>query len=136
MFLKITASYAGDDRVELVHGPSGNKMFTDLPVDNGGRGRTFSPTDLAASSVASCILTIMAKVAERDGIKFEGAAIEIGKTMQEAPRRIAKLSGLITLPAGLTPVQKEKILACVQACPVSRSLHPEVKVEFKLKERL
>ena len=132
----ISASYIGDNQVELTHGPSGNKLVTDLPADNGGRGRTFSPTDLAASAVASCVLTIMAKMAERDGIKFEGASIEIEKFMRENPRRISKLAGAITLPAGLTPEQREKLLACVKACPVSRSLRPDIKVELKLKKEL
>lgn len=131
MAVKITAVYSGDDRVELTHGPTGSKLVTDLPPDNGGRGRNFSPTDLSAASVASCILTIMAKVAERDGIKFEGASIEIEKHMQENPRRIAKLIGHITLPAGLEPKQREKLLACVKACPVSRSLLPEIPIELK-----
>ena len=111
-------------------------MLTDLPVDNGGRGRTFSPTDLAGASIASCVLTIMAKMAERDGIKFESASIEIEKRMQENPRRISKLTGAITLPAGLKHGQREKLLACVKACPVSRSLHPDIKVELKLKREL
>ncbi len=130
MSFKINAEYIGDDQVELTHGLSGNKMVTDLPPDNGGRGRTFSPTDLAAASVASCVLSIMAKLAAREGIKFEGTSLEIEKHMQENPRRIAKLTGLIKLPAGLSPVQREKMLACVKACPVSRSLHPDIKLEF------
>lgn len=131
MPLKINAVYAGDDQVELTHGPSGSRLLTDLPVDNGGRGRTFSPTDLAAASVASCVLSIMAKLAAREGIKFEGASIEIEKHMQESPRRIARLAGVVKLPPGLTPLQREKLMACVKACPVSRSLHPDVALELK-----
>ena len=130
MSVKITASYSGDDRVELSHGPTGEKIITDLPPDNGGRGRAFSPTDLAAASVASCVLTIMAKAAESDGLDFSGASIEIEKQMTENPRRISALKGLIRLPSGLTERQREKLMACVKACPVSRSLHPEVKVEL------
>lgn len=130
MSTKISAVYSGDDKVELTHGPSGNKLVTDLPADNGGKGRTFSPTDLAAASVASCILTIMAKMAAREGIAFEGAAIEIEKHMQENPRRISKLAGTVTLPAGITAGQREKLLACIKACPVSRSLHPDIKMDF------
>ncbi|PKM97657.1 MAG: osmotically inducible protein OsmC [Elusimicrobia bacterium HGW-Elusimicrobia-3] len=131
MGFKISAEYAGDDRVELTHGLSGDKMFTDLPPDNGGRGRTFSPTDLAAASVASCVLTIMAKIAERNGIDFKGSSFEIEKHMQENPRRIARLTGVITLPPELDPVQREKLLAAVRACPVSRSLHPDIALEFE-----
>lgn len=133
MAFKISAEYIGDDKVELTHGLSGDKMVTDLPPDNGGRGRTFSPTDLAAASVASCVLTIMAKLAERDGINFKGASFEIEKHMQEGPRRIAKLTGTITLPAGLEPKQREKVLAAIKACPVSRSLHPDIKLEFEIR---
>ena len=131
MGFKISAEYTGDDRVELTHGLSGNKIVTDLPPDNGGRGRTFSPTDLAAASVASCVLTIMAKIAERHGLDFKGASFEIEKHMQENPRRIARLTGVITLPPGLDPAQREKILAAVRACPVSRSLHPDIALEFE-----
>ena len=133
MSFKINAEYIGDDRVELTHGLSGNKMRTDLPPDNGGKGRTFSPTDLTAASVASCVLTIMAKLAQREGIKFEGASIEIEKHMQENPRRIARLSGTVTLPGGITALQREKLLACMKACPVSRSLHPDIKLEFEFR---
>ncbi|MBI5744693.1 MAG: OsmC family protein [Elusimicrobia bacterium] len=133
MSFKINAVYSGDGQVELVHALSGSKLVTDLPPDNGGKGRTFSPTDLAAASVASCVLTIMAKLAEREGINFFGAAFEIEKHMQENPRRIARLTGVITLPAGLEPKQREKLLACVKACPVSRSLHPDIKLEFEFR---
>lgn len=131
MEFKIGAVYAGDQQVELTHGLSGHKMKTDLPPDNGGQGRTFSPTDLLTASIASCVLTIMAKVAERDGIKFEGASFEVEKHMQDNPRRVARLTGVLTLPPGLTPQQREKLLACVKACPVSRSLHPDIKLEFE-----
>jgi len=133
MEFKISAVYSGDGQVELTHGLSGSKMLTDLPPDNGGRGRTFSPTDLAAASVASCVLTIMAKMAEREGVKFEGASFEVEKHMQENPRRIAGLTGLITLPHGLDAEQRKKLLACVKACPVSRSLHPDIKLDFKVR---
>jgi len=132
MSFKICAEYIGDDRVELTHGLSGSKLLTDLPPDNGGRGRTFSPTDLTAASVASCVLSIMSKLAAREGIKFEGASFEIEKHMRENPRRIDRLSGTIKLPPGLTPAQRGKMLACVKACPVSRSLHPDIELDFKL----
>lgn len=133
MAFKINAVYAGDDQVELTHGASGNKLRTDLPPDNGGRGRTFSPTDLTTASVASCVLSIMAKLAAREGIKFEGASMEIEKHMQESPRRIAALTGTVTLPAGITALQREKLIACLKACPVSRSLHPDIKLEFEFR---
>ena len=133
MGVKTKAVYIGDQRVELTHGPSGERIFTDLPVDNGGRGRTFSPTDLFACSLASCILTIMAKVAERDGVQLQGASIEIEKRMQESPRRVAAFTGIITLPAGLPESERVKLAECVKACPVHKSLHPEIEVELEVR---
>jgi putative redox protein len=130
MSIKIKAHYAGDDTVELEHGPSGKKIVTDLPADNGGRGRTFSPTDLLAASLSSCILTIMAKAAEKDGLDLKGAAVEVEKEMQASPRRVARFAGRITLPRHLTPEQKERLKAFIKACPVSGSLHPDVKVDL------
>ncbi|OGS48613.1 MAG: hypothetical protein A3J79_11360 [Elusimicrobia bacterium RIFOXYB2_FULL_62_6] len=134
MAVKITATYAGDKQVELRHGPSGNALLTDLPADSAGKGRTFSPTDLLASSLASCILTIMAGVAERDGIQFEGASIEVEKHMQENPRRVARFACVVSFPGKLDERMQAKLLACVKACPVHRSLHPDVKVEFTINE--
>ena len=131
MAVKISAAYIGDDKVELTHGPSGSKIVTDLPPDNGGRGRSFSPTDLTAASVAACVLSIMSKLAAREKIKFEGASFEIEKHMQEDPRRIAGFSGTIKLPPGISAAQRAKLLACVKTCPVSRSLLPDIKMEFK-----
>ncbi|HOW89183.1 MAG TPA: OsmC family protein [Elusimicrobiales bacterium] len=134
MGVKIEAVYVGDQRVELTHGPSGERISTDLPEDNGGRGRTFSPTDLFACSLASCVLTIMAKVAERDGTDLKGASIEIEKSMGEGPRRITALTGTITLPAGITAAERARLAESVKACPVHRSLHPDIKVEFDLRD--
>jgi len=85
MSVKIKALYMGDDTVELEHGPSGRKIVTDLPVDNGGKGRTFSPTDLLAAALSSCILTIMAKAAAKDHLDLKGATVEVEKDMQSSP---------------------------------------------------
>ena len=130
MSVKIKAQYLGDDTVELEHGPSGKKMVTDLPVDNGGRGRTFSPTDLLAASLSSCILTIMSMAAKKDNLDLKGATVEVEKEMQTNPRRVARFMGRITLPAHVTGPQKEKLKAYIKACPVGGSLHPDVKVDL------
>jgi len=130
MSVKIKARYMGDDTVELEHGPSGNKIVTDLPVDNGGRGRTFSPTDLLAAALSSCILSIMAKASAKDHLDLKGATVEVEKEMQSNPRRVARFMGRITLPAQVTGPQKEKLKAYIKACPVGGSLHPDVKVEL------
>ncbi|MDD5627955.1 MAG: OsmC family protein [Elusimicrobia bacterium] len=130
MSVKITARYLGDDTVELEHGPSGQKILTDLPVDNGGRGRTFSPTDLLAASLSSCILTIMAKAARKESLDLSGAAVEVEKEMQASPRRVARFVGRITLPSRFSADQKERLKAFIKACPVAGSLHPDVKVDL------
>ena len=130
MGVMIKAQYLGDDTVELEHGPSGKKIVTDLPVDNGGQGRTFSPTDLLAASLSSCILTIMSMAAKKDNLDLKGATIEVEKEMQSSPRRVARFMGRITLPAHLTAPQKEKLKAYIKACPVHGSLHPDVKVDL------
>jgi putative redox protein len=130
MSVKIKARFMGDDTVELEHGPSGKKIVTDLPADNGGRGRTFSPTDLLAASLSSCILTIMSLAGKKDGLDLTGAAVEVDKEMQASPRRVARFVGRISLPAHVTAAQKEKLKACIKACPVSGSLHPDVKVDL------
>jgi uncharacterized OsmC-like protein len=130
MAVKIKARYIGDDTVELEHGPSGKKIVTDLPEDNGGKGRTFSPTDLLAASLSSCILTIMSKAAIRDGLDLKGASVEVEKEMQASPRRVARFMGRIVLPAHFTAAQKDRLKAFIKACPVGGSLHPDVKVEL------
>jgi putative redox protein len=130
MSVKIKAQYIGDDTVELEHGPSGKKILTDLPVDNGGQGRTFSPTDLLAAALSSCILTIMAKAAKKDNLELKGAFVEVEKEMQASPRRVARFFGRIALPAHVTPAQKERLKAFIKACPVGGSLHPDVKVDL------
>jgi putative redox protein len=134
MSVQIKARFVGDFQVELGHGPSGNRQLTDLPVDNGGKGRTFSPTDLFAGSLASCILTIMAKAVEKDGIVLDGAEIVVEKEMSAAPpRRIGRIFGVVTLPACVPEAALPKLKACVQACPVHRSLHPDLQVELEFR---
>ncbi|MBI5210601.1 MAG: OsmC family protein [Elusimicrobia bacterium] len=131
MGVETIARYAGDFRVELVHGPTGERVVTDLPADNGGKGRGFSPTDLMAASLASCILTIMAKAVEADGTDLKGASIKVVKHMKDKPRMIGSFALKLELPAGLSEKSRTKLLACVAACPVHRSLHPDIKVELE-----
>ena len=98
----ITCRYDGGLRCGAVHGPSGSALSTDAPLDNQGKGECFSPTDLIATSLATCLLTIMGIVAERHGWPLEGAAARVEKTMSsDAPRRISQLEVWIELPAGL-----------------------------------
>ncbi|MBQ7907923.1 MAG: OsmC family protein [Elusimicrobiaceae bacterium] len=125
---KILSTYIGDGKTTLTHEPTGAQIQTDLPPDNGGKGRLFSPTDLLASAFASCILTIMGKMAERNGEKLEGACIEIEKVMAQNPRRIGEFILHITFPPYFTPSQKQRYLGAVQACPVHQTLREDIKI--------
>jgi putative redox protein len=125
----IDVVYQGRLRCEATHGPSGETLMTDAPLDNHGRGEFFSPTDLVATALATCIPTIMAIYAEREGISLEGLRIGVDKIMTSAPpRRIARCELSITMPAGLSPNQRKALENCVQNCPVRRSMHPEVEL--------
>jgi len=126
----IRARYLGDAQVEVEHGPTGHRLVTDLPPDNGGKGRTFSPTDHLVVSTSSCILTIMAELAHREGVDLAGATLDLEKEMTSAPRRVSRLAGTVRLPPGVPPDLKPKLVACIRACPVSRSLHPDLDLDI------
>ena len=124
----ITCTYTGDGGTELVHGPTGSTIQTDLPPDNGGKGRRFSPTDLLASAFAACVLSIMGKMAAARKEDFKGARVEIEKIMAQNPRRVGEFVLNITFPAHFTPEQKKFYQTAVNACPVHQTLREDVKV--------
>lgn len=123
--------YQGEKHCLLTHGPSGSTIETDAPKDNNGKGERFSPTDLVGAALASCVLTTMAIVAERDGVPFAGASAEVEKHMVADPRRIGALPLRITLPASLSPEQRKKLEYIATHCPVHASLHPDLKIDVK-----
>jgi uncharacterized OsmC-like protein len=124
--------YKGDLRTEAVHLSSGNAIVTDAPVDNQGKGEAFSPTDLVATALASCMLTIMGIVAKRDGIEIEGATAEVEKIMSQSPRRIGEIRIRLIFKDSLDDMDREKLERAARTCPVSGSLHDEVReiIEF------
>jgi uncharacterized OsmC-like protein len=129
--VKISIDYTGGLHCTARHGPSGATLETDAPVDNQGKGESFSPTDLVATALGSCMATIMGIYARRKGIALEGMRIEVSKEMTAAaPRKIARLAVEIWMPAGLArdPALEQAALTC----PVHHSLHPDVEkpVEF------
>lgn len=127
---KILSVYKGDDTVENIHLMTGEKILTDLPPDNGGKGRRFSPTDLLAAALSSCILTIMSKIANKEGIDIRGSSIEIEKVMSDKPpRRVIRFNGKIKL-TGVPENKKETIMNAIKSCPVSKSLHPDIEISF------
>jgi len=126
----ISITYLGDLRCEAVHGPSGVKLISDAPVDNHGRGESFSPTDLMATAYATCMSTIMGIVAKRDGIALGRFTVALEKHMTPTlPRRIARLVLRFAMPASLLPAERSKLEAAARACPVALSTSPEVQVE-------
>jgi putative redox protein len=135
MAVSIDIVYEGSLHCSCVHGPSGTTIATDAPLDNGGNGEAFSPTDLVATALGSCILTIMGLYANRTGLNLEGTKMTVVKEMATRPiRRIGSLKITIAYPEGiyLSDQHREKLAAAVESCPVKQSLHPdiEVTVEF------
>jgi putative redox protein len=127
----IDISYLGDLHCEATHGPSGNRLVTDAPVDNGGRGDTFSPTDLAATGLGTCLMTIMGLVEKRKGWDLAGTRVRVVKEMTSTPmRRLGALTATITVPAGRITAEADRVLLrrAADTCPVRQSLHPDVKV--------
>ncbi|MBD2549072.1 OsmC family protein [Microcystis elabens FACHB-917] len=119
----ITCRYEGGLRCAAEHAPSGSRLITDAPVDNQGQGQAFSPTDLVATALATCLLTVMGIVAERRGIPLEGARVRVEKGMSSSgERRIALLEAWIDLPQGLDGGQREALIQAGERCPVKVSL--------------
>ena len=122
----ITAKYEGDLCCTAVHGPSSAKLQTDAPKDNEGLGRFFSPTDLVATALGTCILTTMGIVARRHGITLQGATVKVEKHMQNNPRRIARLPVELRVPGTFTAEQKKLLETTAHSCPVHKSLHADI----------
>ncbi|MCB1224481.1 MAG: OsmC family protein [Verrucomicrobiales bacterium] len=124
----ITVQYQGDLRCEALHGPSQNTLHTDAPVDNHGRGESFSPTDLVATALATCMATVIGIKAQQKGLDVTGMTVAVEKHMSDdSPRRIVRLPLKITLP--LPPDHPERALleATALGCPVHHSVHPEIE---------
>lgn len=123
---KIT--YNGGLRTTSVHERSGNEIITDAPVDNKGKGEAFSPTDLLATSLGNCMLTIVGIAANEHGFSIDGATCEITKIMAENPRRVAEIVVNFQFPANsYTDKDKKIIERSANTCPVAYSLHPDIK---------
>lgn len=127
----MTASiiYNGALRCQAVHNQSGSAIETDAPTDNRGKGERFSPTDLTCTSLGLCLITTMAIKATDMNIELEGATVEVQKHMsKEPPRRIVKVEVWVKLPAlQISQRDKDVLEATGNACPVAKSLHPDVE---------
>ncbi len=126
--------YKGELRTQATHLRSGNQLITDAPVDNNGKGEAFSPTDLVATALASCIFTIIGIAASKRKINLNGAVAQVTKIMSSAPRKISKIIVDIQMPKNIkyTKAQEKILRKAAEACPVGRSLHPDLEQEINL----
>ena len=122
--------YLGNLRTQAIHLRSGNKLITDAPLDNNGKGENFSPTDMMSTSLACCALTIMGILAEKHSIDMKGTKVNVTKNMEANPRRVGEIVVEFNLPKSYS--DKEKILLenAAKTCPVSKSLSSELKQTF------
>ncbi|MEZ4902176.1 MAG: OsmC family protein [Spirosomataceae bacterium] len=126
----IQTTYLGDLRTQATHLQSGTKIITDAPTDNNGKGEAFSPTDLVAAALGSCMMTIMGIVANRDAIDLKGSQMEITKVMSaEPPRKIAKIEIKLKMLTDreLKEVEQNKLIKAAYTCPVALSLHADIE---------
>jgi putative redox protein len=134
MSVEINILYEGDLHCRAVHGPSGTELATDAPADNGGRAEAFSPTDLVATALGTCMVTIMGIHARNHNLNIDGTRIRVLKDMIADPvRRIGALTLTITLPEGclLSDADRQKLRNAADTCPVRKSLHPDVKISVE-----
>ena len=129
MAVEISGQYVGQLGVVATHRPSGATIRTDAPTDNGGKGESFSPTDLVATALGTCVLTILGLVAERHEIDLSGSTVHVTKEMITSPvRRIGSLKTVVTIPAGAVddPQMRGRLQEAARKCPVHKSLHPDI----------
>lgn len=133
MTVVVTGRFVGGTKVELLHEQSGSTVITDAPRDNHGEGSAFSPTDLVAGALGSCMMTIVAIIAKRDGLNVDGMWFRVEKHMAaDPPRRIAKLPLTLHLPRALDSLLREKLERAARTCPVHHSLRGDIEVDLNV----
>jgi uncharacterized OsmC-like protein len=136
--ITIQTHYPGNLRTESVHLRSATKIITDAPIDNNGKGESFSPTDLLATSLGCCMLTIIGMAADTQGFTIDGVSLDIVKVMAANPRRVSEIQ--ITFhfqDVVYTEKQQDVIKRAALTCPVALSLHPDINqmVNFNFREK-
>lgn len=126
-----TVTYLGSLRTSCEHLRSGTVIQTDAPTDNHGLGESFSPTDTVATSVASCMLTIMGIRAKSMELDLKGAKAEVTKHMSSAPRRISRIEVRLHLPAAIPAEHRATLERAGMSCPVILSLHPDIEKDLQ-----
>lgn len=129
--VKMTGSYQGGLRCETEHGPSHARLATDAPTDNQGKGEAFSPTDLLATSVATCMMTSMGIAAARDGVDLSGSRYQVIKEMVADPkRRVARLALSFEMAPGVAPEARARLIEAAETCPARISLRPDIAIDL------
>ncbi len=127
MAVRIEGAYLGNLKVRLTHVPSGTEIVTAAPVDNHGDGSSFSPTDLCATALGTCMVTVMGIFAHETGIPYDAVSFSLEKHMRADPRRIDRIPVTLNMPPGLTPEQRRKLERVALSCPVYLSLNPAIE---------
>lgn len=123
--------YLGELRMEAVHASSGVRLVTDAPVDNQGRGQSFSPTDLVVTALSTCAVTTAAIALQKHGVRLDGTKVYAEKHMSaDPPRRIARIVVHIDVRPGFPHDHRPLLEQAARQCPVARSLHPDLHVEL------
>jgi putative redox protein len=126
-----TVKYLGDLRTSATHLGSKKTILSDAPVDNQGKGEAFSPTDLVATALASCLLTIMGIKARDMGVEIKGTTAEVTKVMESAPRRISEINITVTAFSSFDQKTQTILEKAALTCPVANSLHPNLKQNIR-----
>ncbi|UXR65467.1 OsmC family protein [Bdellovibrio bacteriovorus] len=126
--VKMSAVYQGEKHCEITHAPSSARIETDAPRDNNGKGEAFSPTDLLGAAIGSCMMTVMAIAAEKDGVELKGTRVEVEKEMGTNPRRIVKLNVVLHMPQNIPHDYRKKLEQIANTCPVKQSVHPDMQI--------
>lgn len=130
----ISIVYNGELRCVATHDKSGVQFITDAPTDNQGKGESFSPTDLVATALGTCMITTMAIAAQKEGVQLAGTTIAIEKHMSTTPpRTIAKLVVILRMTKGIPAEYRSKTEAVGHNCPVVKSLHPDVELDIQFR---
>jgi putative redox protein len=126
--------YQGELRCQAIHGPSGTTLVSDAPLDNHGKGESFSPSDLVATALGSCMMTIMGIVAARQNLDLRGTTVTVQKEMVTQPvRRIGKLTVNIHVPVDVSDDDRKRLENAAFTCPVHKSIHPDIEVPVTFK---
>jgi putative redox protein len=131
MSVSVEIAYEGQLRCKAIHGPSQCHVITDAPVDNHGQGAHFSPTDLVATALGTCTLTLLGIVADRHGISLEGTTVKVEKHMVAEPvRRIGRLPVDIYMGQPIDDKYKDRLIKAAETCPVKQSVHPDIDLSL------